>query len=108
MVAGGWNGGSGDYYLSSTEIMVVTEGTWMMAGNLNTPRVGLSILVSDNKVLAMGGYEYDSDNYLSSVEQFRVSTFNWISTRTTTHLLQARAYHAVTTVPVTMFDCEKH
>ena len=46
----------------------------------------------------------DDFNRLSSVEQFDLSTFTWTSS--TTQLLQGRAWHAVTTVPVTMFDCD--
>jgi len=98
MVAGGWTGSD---TLSSTEVMDIAEGTWQMAGNLNTGRDGLRILVLEDKIVAMGGF-HGGGSYLSSVEQFDVSTLTWSDT---TELLTARSFHAVTTLPVTRIDC---
>ncbi len=75
-----------------------------MTGNLNTGKHGLRILVIEDKILAMGGDE--GGNFLSSVEQFDLSTFTW--SFTTIQLKQAREWHAVTTVSVTMFNCDKN
>jgi len=111
MVAGGYREDDHSYIHGSTELLDVTklEGTWVKAGRLNIPRSELSIVVLEDKTLAMGGsdgVQTNNGHSLSSVEQFNLSTFSWTYSRP---LLQARGWHAVTTVPATMFKdkCDK-
>jgi len=111
MVAGGYRYDDHTYIRNSTELLDVTKlegGTWVKAGRLNIPRSELSIVVLGDKILAMGGSDgvqlTNNGHSISSVEQYNLSTFSWSYTKP---LLQARGWHAVTTVPATMFECDK-
>jgi len=97
LVAGGYDTGD---ELSSTELFQFDDGRWQEVGNLNTARHSLELVQLDAKVLAMGGNAAESS--LDTVEAFDMKTMEWSFTRQLHH---PRASHAVTTVPITMFNC---
>ena len=48
LVTGGYGG------IASTELLEESAATWVLAGELPTPRWGLSVATIDNRVLATG------------------------------------------------------
>ena len=53
LVTGGSDGG----YLSSTELLEETATSWVLAGELPTPRIGFCLSNIDNRVLSVGNYQ---------------------------------------------------
>ena len=48
------SGGSGDGYLSSTEVLLETGSAWTLTGNLPSPRSDLRAAKIDNKIVMTG------------------------------------------------------
>ena len=48
---------TGGDYLSSTELLEETATSWVLAGELPTPRNGLAVASIDNVILATGNYQ---------------------------------------------------
>ena len=53
LVTGGWTGSD---FLSSTELLVGTASSWVLTGDLPSPRYGLRGANIDNRVIMTGKY----------------------------------------------------
>ena len=54
LVTGGYDGSD---FLSSTELLEETATSWVLAGELPTPRNGLRVANINNLILATGNYQ---------------------------------------------------
>jgi len=62
---------------SASEIYNPATETWNIAGNMNTPRRNFaSVVLSNNKILAIGGSN-STDQSLNSVEEYDPATNTW-------------------------------
>ena len=88
-------------FMTSTEMYDLRTGIWKEVGHLRFPRRDIKMVVVEDKILVMGGKD-PLFNPHRIVEQFILSSQTW---NLTTKIRQPRSYHAITTVPVAMFDC---
>ena len=86
--------------LSNSELYDLSTGVCQEVGHLNMQKLGLTIVVLKDRILAMGGC--GNGDPVSSVEEFSLSTLTWSNTD---DLLLPRCHHAVTTVPANIFNC---
>lgn len=91
LVTGG-EGGCG--ILSSTELLEETATSWVLAGELPTPRYGLRAANVDNRVLAIGGYDED---YQADILEYEPGSGEW---RKLDSMPEARYQPAVSVIPV--------
>merc|ERR1712066_664929 len=71
LVTGGWTGSD---HLSSTELLEETATSWVLAGELPTPRCCLKVANINNLILTTGGYDGD---YYDDILEFSPSTGEW-------------------------------
>ena len=99
LVAGGWDG---HHNLISSEVLGLNgHGRWRTVGDLSQRRRGLQLAVIEGgKVVATGGR---AGSWTDTVDVFDIELETWKQGPPLSH---RRAYHAVTPVPLSMFNCD--
>jgi len=93
LVSGGY---SGHARLSSTELLLETASTWVLTGELPSPRYGLRGANIDNKILMTGGGYYDrSYTFFDEILEFDLLTGQW---KLVDRMIRARGDHAVSVI----------
>lgn len=86
---------------STTEFYILDQGLWRQFGDLNTKRTGVRLtVIQGGKVFAMGGSDGGTHRHIS-VEKLNLESESWSFTE---DMIEARKYHAITTVPAEMFQ----
>lgn len=84
--------------ISSTEMLVIGDSEWVLAGPLPQARWGVRAVSLQNSILLTGGRDRVNDdyNYYDAIMKLTFGTQNWVNIG---RLGQGRYYHAMTTVP---------
>merc|ERR1712066_696821 len=100
LVTGGYNAGA--ILRSSTELLEETATSWVLTGELPTPRHGLRVANIDNRILATGGKNAKTSaaDFLDDILEFSPSTGEWTLVDKMMES-RGRCDHAVSSIPVT-------
>jgi len=90
LVAGGYTGSS---YLTSTELLVDGDSSWVEAAPLPLAMSGLGTVSLDNTIISTGGM--DSNNAYATILKFDPRTFSWSQVG---EMDQTRNYHGASVV----------